>query len=146
VVAEATKLDKEDAELLLDFMRRDARFFLLQMKTRRNADDVYLGRSDLYLDTLRILAERGLIGPDDLSSMLHADDPLLPQALLLSAERGDVPKEDLLGGYMALRTWVASFAMDSKALETIAQRSFEGIRSQGVDERKLKTLEAFAEM
>jgi hypothetical protein len=146
VVAGAPKLDKEGTEMLLDFMRRDARFFLLQMKTGRNVDDVYLGRSDLHLNALRVLAERGLLSSNDLSSMLYEDEPLLPQALLLGAERGDVPRENLLRGYMALRAWIADFARESRALETIAQRFSEKILSQGVDERKLKALEVFAEI
>lgn len=146
VVAEAPKLDKEGVELLLDFMRRDARFFLLQMKTGRVVDDVYLGRSNLHLDALRILAERGFLGPGLLSSMLQTDEPLLPPALLLGAERGDVPRGDLLGGYMTLRTWIADFARESKALQTIAQSFSEAVLSRGVDEKKLKALEAFAEI
>lgn len=146
VVAGAPKLDEEGVELLLGFMRRDARFFLSQMRAGRDLDEVYLRRSELHLDALRTLAERGLLGPGDLSAMLHDDEPLLPQALLLGAERGDVPREDLLGGYMALRAWIANFGRGSKALETMAQRFSEEILLRGVGERELKVLEAFAEI
>jgi hypothetical protein len=146
VVAGAPKLDEEGVELLLGFMRRDARFFLSQMRAGRDLDEVYLRRSELHLDALRTLAERGLLGPGDLSAMLHDDEPLLPQALLLGAERGDVPREDLLGGYMALRAWIANFGRGSKALETMAQKFSEEILLRGVGERELKVLEAFAEI
>ncbi len=146
VVAEAPRLDEEGAELLLGFMRRDARFFLSQMKAGGDVDDVYLRRSELHLDALRTLCERGLLGPGDLSAMLYDDEPLLPQALLLGAERGDVPKKDLLRGYMALREWIADFGRGSKALEAMVQRFSEKIFLRGVDERELKVLEAFAEI
>ena len=146
VVAEAPKLDGEGVGLLLDFMRRDARFFLSQVKAGRDVDEAYLRRSELHLDALRTLTERGLLGPGNLSAMLHNDEPLLPQALLLGAKRGDVPREDLLGGYMALRAWIADFGRGSKALETMAQRFSEEILLRGVGQRELKVLEAFAEI
>ncbi len=145
-------LDEETAQLLIDSMRKRVGFLLETIENhpdlRSISTHVYTGDFGVYLETLRILSQRGLLGTHTLTSMFYPEDPLLVPALYLATERTDIPKEALLEGHTALWTWFKGRGGDSHLIRGLVQDLSERVylRLGEGEKRKFKAVEAFIEM
>jgi hypothetical protein len=145
-------LDEEDAQLLVDSLRKRVGFLLKTIEDHPDLASipihVYTKDFGVYLEALRTLSERGLLGTQALTSMFYPEDPLLIPALSLAAERADISKGSLLEGYTALWAWFKRQGGDSQALRELVQDISEKVylRLEEEDKRKFKAVEALMEM
>jgi hypothetical protein len=145
-------LDEESAQLLVDSMRRQVGSLLKMIESYPDlvsiSTHVYTGDFGVYLEVLRTLSERGLLGPQALTSMFYPEDPLLLPALRLAAERADIPKEALLEGHTALWIWFKRYGGESQAVRELVQEVSERVylRLEEGERVKFKAVEALMEM